>query len=258
MEPAAALARLRLASGRVGDALRVTEEPIGVVAGKGIWLWATELAPARVMALGAAGRADDAARLVTAFARGLRGRNAPAPRAALALCRAILTASRGEHARAASLFARTAAAWEALPRPYDTLLAREQQARCLLAAGKSDTGLAVLTEVMHGLSELGATADTDRVARSLRDNGVKVRRAGAGRPSYGNQLSPRELAVVRLLATGKTDREIARMLFLSPKTVEGHVGAARRKLKVSSRTALAVSAIGAGMVPAGQPDAAAG
>ena len=76
-EPAGALARLRLAEGQLGDALAITEEPVGVVTGKGIWVWATEIAPVRVTALAAAGRADEAADLVAVFARGLRGRNAP-------------------------------------------------------------------------------------------------------------------------------------------------------------------------------------
>ena len=55
---------------------------VWTVSAKGIWVWATDLAPARVVALTAAGRVDEAARFVATFARGLRGRDAPAPRAA--------------------------------------------------------------------------------------------------------------------------------------------------------------------------------
>lgn len=55
MRPATALAWLALRDGRVADALQVTDEPMAVVAGKGIWLWAAELGPARVAALTAAG-----------------------------------------------------------------------------------------------------------------------------------------------------------------------------------------------------------
>lgn len=248
MEPAGALARLQLLDGRVEDALAVTGEPLAVVATKGIWLWATDLVPARVSALAAAGRADEAAGLIAAFARGLRGRQAPAPQASLTLCRAILTEARGEHARAAMLFDRAAAAWAALPRPYDALLARERRARCLLAVGQPEIALPVLSEVMAGLSRLGARVDALRVMREIRQRGTPVRRPWCGRPGYGDQLSPRELDVARLLADGRTNRDIARELFLSPRTVARHLDSAMRKFGVASRTALAVRVVEAGGV----------
>jgi DNA-binding NarL/FixJ family response regulator len=248
IEPAAALARLALAAGRAGDALLVTDEPAGVLAGKGVWVWAADLAPARVGALIAAGRTPDAARLTDAFARGLRGRNAARPNAGLALCQALVTQAQGEHARAAGLFARAATAWQALPQPYDALLARESQAGCLLAAGQADAALSVLADAERGLSALGATDAAARAARVLRANGVAPRQVGrTGRRSYGDELSPRELDVVRLVLTGKTNREIAEALSRSPKTVDTQLSSAMRKLNVSSRTALAVSALAAGL-----------
>jgi DNA-binding CsgD family transcriptional regulator/tetratricopeptide (TPR) repeat protein len=247
-DAAAALARLALAAGRADDALQATAKAIDIVAYKQVWIWATDLAPARVDALVAAGRAGEAAALAGMFARGLTGRDAAAPKAGLAHCRAVMASARGEHARAAALFGRAAAAWQALPRPYDALLARERQAGCLLAAGRPDAGLAMLSEVMGELSRLGASADADRLARTLREQGVDVRRARKGRPSYGGKLSPRELEVVRLVAAGQTNQQIAETLFLSPKTVASHVDSARRKLSAPSRTALAVSALAAGFV----------
>src|SRR5262249_47794039 len=51
LEPSAALARLLLADGDPGAALRATDRPIAIVADKETWLWATELAPARIAAL---------------------------------------------------------------------------------------------------------------------------------------------------------------------------------------------------------------
>jgi DNA-binding CsgD family transcriptional regulator len=249
LEPSAALARLRLAEERPRDALGLTDEPVQVIMAKGVWLWATDVAPARVQALTAVGRTGEAAKLVTAFARGLHGRNMPAPRAALALCRAILADSGEGRDRTAALFARAAAAFEALPRPYDALLARERQAGCLLAAGQHQEGTDLLSQVFTGLSDLRAAGDAERVAARLRGHGVEVRRVHpGGRPGYGDQLSPRELEVVRLVAAGQTNREIARALVLSPKTVARHVDSARRKLKVPSRTALAVDAIESGII----------
>lgn len=248
--PAAALARLYLAERAVAEAVKVTDEPAGIVARKGTWVWATDLAPARASALTAAGRADEAAELIAQFARGVRGRDAPAPRADLAMCRAILAEARGEHGRAATLFARAAAAWQALPRPYEALLAREQQARCLIATGKPQAGLALLAEIRPGLSGLGATLDADRAARTLRDHGVAVPRVWrGGRRGYGSQLSPRELEVARLAAAGHTNKQIAALLYKSPKTVEMQVYSAMRKLGVSTRAALIARAVQAGLPP---------
>ncbi len=246
-ERAAALARLRLADGCPGDALELTEEPLRVITAKGSWLWATDVVPVRMQALAASGRNAEAAKLVAAFTRGLRGCTAPAPHAAMEICRAILAESRGQPGVAAGLFARAAADWEALPRPYDALLARERQAHCLIAAGQPEAGLSELHEVFAGLSALPARGDALRVMLTLREHGIKVKRPWwGGRRSYGDQLSPRETDVVRLVVAGRTNREIAGALFLSPKTVSRHVDSAMRKLNVTSRTALAVRVVETG------------
>jgi len=246
----AALVRLLLAEGRVDDALDITSEPIATVQRKQVWVWATEIGPARVAALAAAGRTGEAAQLVTAFARGMHGRKAPAPRAALRLCRAILTEGQGDQPRAAALYSQAAAAWRAMPRPYDALLARERQAACLLADGQGDAALQLLTEVFHGLASLGARAHADRIGQQLREHGREVRPvARRGRRGYGDQLSPRELDVVRLVINGQTNKEIAHALARSPRTVGGQLSSAMRKFGVSSRTALAVRAAEADISP---------
>ena len=250
LEPTAALVRLRLADGHVGDALALTEEAIQVIVGKGIWLWATDIAPARIRALVAAGRSEEAAGLEAAFARGLRSCSAPAPRAGLATCRAVLAESLPDAVRAARLFAHAAAAWQALPRPYDALLATERQAVCLLRVGKHDNGLALLTDVRQGLITLGARADADRVVSTLRDYGVAARWPRRGRRAYGDELSPREVEVVQLLVAGQTSQEIADALCRSPKTVNTQLASAIRKLGVSSRTALVARAIESGIAAA--------
>ncbi|MFL6075952.1 MAG: AAA family ATPase [Mycobacteriales bacterium] len=255
LEPAAALARLWLRAGRVDDAVAVTGETIGVIAGKDTWVWATEIGPARTAALVAAGRVDEAAALADAFAAGLRGRDAPGPAAALVLCRALVAEAGGGHAVAAELYGEAARALAALPRPYGALLTGERRAHCLLAAGREEAGLALLGEVLDGLTALGAAGDIDRVRRDLRERGVDAPRPRrGGRPSYGDELSPRELEVVRLLLDGRTNREIAAALVLSRQTVASHVRSAMRKLKVSSRTALAVAAVELGLAPARRPD----
>jgi DNA-binding CsgD family transcriptional regulator/tetratricopeptide (TPR) repeat protein len=247
MEPAAALSRLSLAGGHTAEALEVTREPFGIVARKGTWVWASDLGPARVAALAASGHIDEAGKLIAAFARGLRGCDAPAPRAGLATCRAIVAEARGDHAAAAGLFARAAAAWQALPRPYDALLAQERQAGCQIASGQPDVAMPLLAGVRERLIALGALGDADRVVATLRAHGVAAKRPQrGGRRGYGDRLSPRELEVTRLVATGRSNRQIAEALCLSPRTVDQHLSAAMRKLGVSSRTALAVRATGAG------------
>lgn len=255
-ESAAALAALKLADGDTAAALEVTEEPAALIARKGTWLWAAGLAQVRVEALAAAGFLDDAAELAGAFRRGIRGRSAPACSAALTTCLAIIAASRaadggarqGGMARAAGLFERAAVAWDAMPRPYDALLARERQARCLLAAGQRSQGLDILNRVLAGLTELGA--ETARVTRALREQGAAPPRTHrGGNRGYGDRLSPRELDVVRLIPSGLTNRQIAAELSRSPKTVAAQLNSAMRKLGVSSRTAVAVRALESGIEP---------
>ena len=250
LAPAGALARLHLASGDAEQALRLTDEPLEIVAGKQFWVHATEVAPVRCAALVAVGRTGEATEFANAFELALRGCDAPAPRAALATCKAILTEAAGDPARAADAFAEAAAAWQALPRPYDALLARERQAHCLLDCDRTDAALSLLAEVRQQLTALGAAADADRVARELRRRGVTVQEPWrGGRRGYGDQLSPRELEVVAQLAAGRTTGEIAMQLSRSRDTVYSQLRSAMRKLGVTSRAALAVRAVELGITP---------
>ncbi|REF36014.1 helix-turn-helix transcriptional regulator [Thermasporomyces composti] len=244
---AAALARLHRADGNVDAALAVVERDITVINRKGTWWWATDLVPVAVDCLVAAGRVEEAARLVDRFATGLDGRGGPAPAAALTTCQAIVTSARG--GPAADSFAAAREAWSALSRPYDELLAAEREARCRLAAGMDEHGLASLAHVQERLWQLGARWDADRVARTLRDHGVGVTRTWRRGPrGYGDQLSPRELEVVGLVARGLTNRQIADLLYLSPRTVGHHLRSAMRKLRVTTRTAVAVTATETGLL----------
>jgi DNA-binding NarL/FixJ family response regulator len=74
-----------------------------------------------------------------------------------------------------------------------------------------------------------------------------------GRRGYGDQLSPRELEVVRLMLTGLTNPAIAQALSRSPKTIAAQLNSAMRKYGVTSRTALAVNVTRAGITPAEAP-----
>ncbi len=72
-------------------------------------------------------------------------------------------------------------------------------------------------------------------------------------PALARLLTARELEVVQLIAAGCSNDEIARQLFVSPRTVHTHVSSALRKTGCSNRTELAVLAINDGAVDRQQP-----
>jgi DNA-binding NarL/FixJ family response regulator len=84
-------------------------------------------------------------------------------------------------------------------------------------------------------------------SRFLRE--FQSRQAARPHPKLA-ELSPREEEVLRLLATGETNRQIAKRLFVAEETVKSHVAAIFRKLEVSDRTRAAVLAVKAGLVDA--------
>lgn len=254
MEPAAALGRLLLAQDEIDEALHVTEHATQVLLAKDSWVWGSEIVPVRVDALCRAGREAEAAQLDAAMRTGLAGRDWPAPEAGSLLSQAILAWHTGDAAHAAYLSERAATAWRGLPRPYDSLLTSERHAGFLLALGRTDEAVTELSDIFHRLLQLGASRDADRLAQTLRLHGAEARRPSRrGRRGYGDQLSPRELEVVRLVAEGRTNREIADALYRSPKTVSGQLQAAMRKLGVSSRTALALAAAEASVLDGTSP-----
>ena len=88
------------------------------------------------------------------------------------------------------------------------------------------------------LEALGAIRDADAAAALMRSLGAKAR---AG-PRATGLLSRRETDVLRLLADGLSNREIAEHLFISPKTAEHHVSRIYSKLGLSTRAEAAAYA----------------
>ncbi|MGW7093864.1 ATP-binding protein [Streptomyces sp. NPDC054874] len=235
---AAAVARVHLAAARPAQAVQAVEGALHHIRRTGAWIWATALAPPAVEALILDDRPDEAHRLVGELAEGIADRDAPAARAALLTCRALLTATDGPRAvrsgEPVALYEAAAATWTQLERPYEAAHVRETWGLLLLTAG-AEEGLTVVHDAIGAYQDLDAVWDVLRCQRGLREHGrVTVRRPGA--LGYGDHLSPRERAVARLASLGRSNREIAHELFLSHRTVEHHMARALRKLGASSRT----------------------
>lgn len=99
----------------------------------------------------------------------------------------------------------------------------------------------------------GGNVLSARAIRSLFEDGQaeeeRERAAAASRPE---NLTQRETDILALLSEGRSNREIARALYLSEKTVKAHLAAVFRKLGVANRTQAAMAAVGMGMGP-GRP-----
>ncbi|WP_197679767.1 helix-turn-helix transcriptional regulator [Microlunatus soli] len=231
--------RLLLARGAVDAARAEANRGIERIRRKAIWAWSGDLAPMAVRALVNGGQVGPAESFVAELADGIAGRDAPLAAAALHACRGIIAVARGQHTEAVAAFTDARAAYRDLDQPYMAARIEEAIYRCQLPAGDE--------EVAHGLlmladrfAELGAVRDAARCRQALRSNRVTPP-SRRGRRGYGDELSPREREVARMVATGHTNREIADVLYLSPRTVEQHVARVLRKLNVSSRSEVSLS-----------------
>jgi DNA-binding CsgD family transcriptional regulator len=83
---------------------------------------------------------------------------------------------------------------------------------------------------------LGAAAVRDKAETELRASGAKPRRRSLTGPA---SLTASERRIAELASRGLTNREIAQTLFVTARTVEGHLTSVFRKLRVESRTELA-------------------
>ncbi len=95
-----------------------------------------------------------------------------------------------------------------------------------------------LRTAIQEFDHLGAGPWSKMARAELAATGATVRERD---PSTRDQLTPQELQIALLLAVGRTTREAAGSLFLSPKTVEYHLRNVYRKLGVASRDELAVA-----------------
>ena len=223
-EPQPGFALLRLAQGDVAAAaaairrvLSETVEPLQRAA----------LLPAFVEITLAAGDAEDARTACDDLAE-IAGAGESAMLGAIAAhVRGAVDLAVGEAQAALASLRHAAQVWRELDAPYEVARARLLVGLARRALGDDDGAALELDAARGAFEHLGAAPDVARVDA--------VTTAPTPRDTHG--LSARELEVLRLVAAGKTNREIASSLVVSEHTVARHVQNIFTKLRVSSRTA---------------------
>jgi ATP/maltotriose-dependent transcriptional regulator MalT len=175
-----------------------------------------ELAVRAAVAGGALDRAREAASQIAAVADG--GRN-PLLRAGAALAEGRVAAAVGDGRMARAQVELAVDLYDAATARYDAALARLELAGLLKASGQA-----------------GRARQAERLARDA----LAALGAAAPGPTAG-PLSPREVEVLRLLARGLSNDDIATQLVLSVRTVERHVANIYAKIGASGRTARAIA-----------------
>jgi DNA-binding CsgD family transcriptional regulator len=230
-----AAVRAALFRDETAEAVAFVRRCLAPLAAKGLWAPVGRLLPSAAEALTAAGERAELTELLTRVERETRALDAPLASAGLRYARGVL-ASDAEDLLAA------AGEYEAALAPYEAARANERAAAVLLArvSPGDERAPAVLRDAVATYERLGATWDHTRATGLARRHGIALpARHRGGRRGYGTELSPREREVAELAATGRTNKEIAKELFVSAKTVEKHLIAAMRKLGLRSRFELA-------------------
>ncbi|WP_317495044.1 AAA family ATPase [Haloechinothrix sp. LS1_15] len=233
---AAAMARMHLSRDEARKAQDVGLRAWSILRRKEVWLWGAHLAPVLIDTLGRVGRLREARTVLDEFTDGVRDREAPLAHAAVPAGQGIYYRWSQGSCQAYEPLDAAQCRYSALPAPYHAAVAAEYAARCRARSGGAGQA-ELLTPVAEEFERLGATRDAARCRHAIRTSGGA---AGSrrGRRGYGDALSPREKEVAGLLSRGLTNREIAEVLFLSPRTAEHHVARVLRKLGVRSRLEL--------------------
>jgi DNA-binding NarL/FixJ family response regulator len=125
--------------------------------------------------------------------------------------------------------------WRELAWPYEAARTQVLVGRALRGLGDEESAVAELETAARAFASLGATPAAQDVERMLTPGHLP------------GGLTAREVEVLRLVASGRSNQEIAAVLFLSEKTVARHLSNIFTKLDVSSRTAAAAYAFDRGL-----------
>ncbi len=224
LEPQPGLALLRMMQGRVDAAAAAIRRAAGAAADP---LQRTKLLPAYVEIMLASGDVEEArtaSRELEEIARSLDAGVLNAM-AAQALGAVELADDQG-HAAIRSL-RRAFDLWQQIGAPYAAARVRVLIGQACRALGDEDSAELELSAARTVFEGLGAAPDLALMAAPTM--------AAAQRRSHG--LTPREIQVLRLVATGKTSKAIAAELFLSEKTIDRHLSNIFTKLDLPSRAA---------------------
>ena len=168
---------------------------------------------------------------------GIARADSPYLQALAAYCDGAVRIAADDPRGAMPLLRRAWSLWQQLETPYEAARTRLLVARACRALGDTDAEQMEIDGARAVFEQLGAVADLAALDQAALDQ--------AGRTGG---LSPRELEVLRLLATGATNRAVADRLFLSERTVARHVSNIFGKLGVSSRAAATSYAYQHGLV----------
>jgi DNA-binding CsgD family transcriptional regulator len=222
-EPQPGLALLRLATGQAAAAAAAIRQVIGSAPDG---LARARHLPAAVEILLAAGEgaeAEQATRDLEGIAGGARNEILDA---LASHARGSVRLAQGDARGALEPLRRAFSIWQRVGAPYLAARLRVEIASALAVLGDQEGTRLERDAARAVFAELGAAPDLARLDAP----------AGA-REEHSFGLTPRELEVLRLLATGRTNRAISEQLFLSEKTIDRHVSNIFAKLDVPTRAA---------------------
>ena len=218
------LALLWLAEGKLPAAERAIRR---LVAETGDRLGRARLLPAAVEVMVAAGKVGEARQAAVELVEIADAYEAPALRAWADHSLGAVLLAEGDGRNALTVLRLAWDAWRQLDVRYEAARVRVMIATACSMVGDEESAALELDAVRRVFGDLGAGPDLARVEHLIH--------ARTGPTEHG--LSPRELQVLRLLATGKTNHAIAADLVIADKTVDRHVTNIFAKLGVSSRAA---------------------
>jgi DNA-binding CsgD family transcriptional regulator len=134
----------------------------------------------------------------------------------------------------AAHFERALTDHDAKPFPYERARTQLCYGERLRRDGERSRAREQLRAALESFDELGAAAFARRAAAELRASGARRRDGLTAR----EHLTPRELQIAHAVAEGKSNKEVAALLFVTPKTIEFHLTRVFRKVGVRSRAEL--------------------